>query len=663
MARAPKPRGISLEELMVAQQRMIEGGNLSERQSETAQRQIEKLAEIKNAVVGQQEDAVMLNNDVRRITRPKRDSRSVGLVDVRDEIRNLKDNLRGLPKLVGADKKNKEEKNQVTDEERTAILKKIGEVIGEKTALERGGARNETLTARNQATFEKFVQTTQEREKLLADADDKQREIFQELEDTLLKLREAGSEDSEKLRKELDKLSGQLKETKATAARSNIGSRLENAQRMAGTGERGAQGTFGDALAVLMGKKEVLKPGYSFDATLRGSQYRGPQGVVRPEEARAGRARGAASILGNLALGGYERYLESKRSTRVQSFFNNFRTTESISRVNALQGQQQELMSQLSGSNIQGEPAGANPGALMGQRTPAEAMSRDAGRGLAANVINITAKAVTLKGPMKPQAAPASSAMSAATNNPLFSDAGGVKSEKEDGADRIVRAIKELTDEIKGGALGSGGLFDSLLELIKGPGKGLALPVIGAGAAAAGVLSTAAVLGTATTVATAGVMNTPGAESLRKSYENPMVGAMDADNAMGASILQNAPADQQEYEARQKQIQEKRKALENAPWYTRLYGIGESQYLREQQQVQGAVREVMTGQNVQSKSTINNVMREQNNQPTIITMPAQSQAPVMPKVETSINMARASVRPEENGMQRYLNRTHGSYIF
>jgi hypothetical protein len=656
MARAPKPRGISLEELMVAQQRMIEGGNLSERQSETAQRQIEKLAEIKTALVGQEQEAVTLNNDVRRITRVKRDSRSVGLVDVRDEIRNLKDNLRGLPKLVGADKKSKEEKNKVTDEERTAILKKIGEVIGEKTALERGGARNETLTARNQATFEKFVQTTQEREKLLADADDKQREIFQELEDTLLKLREAGSEDSEKLRKELDKLSGELKATKKTAAQSNIGSRLENAQRMASGGDRGAQGTFGDALAALLGKKEVLKPGYSFDATLRGSQYRGPQGVVRPEEARAGRARGAASILGNLAAGGYERYLESRRSTRVQSFFNNFRTTESLSRVNALQGQQQELMSQLSGSsNIPNEPAGADPSALLGQRSPAEAMTRDAGKRLAANVVNITAKAVTLKGPMKPQAAPGSSLVAAATNNPLFSDAGGVKSEKEDPADRIVAAIKELTDVVREQGMGGTGIPGVDVD----KRGGVSIPTLLMGA----TIGTVVVGGTAATMAAAGVMNTPGAEGLRKSYENPLQGAMDPDNAMGASILQAAPKDEAEYVARQKQIEEKRKNLENAPWYTRLWGIGESQYLREQQQIQGSVREVMTGQNVQSKSTINNMMREQNNQPTIITMPAQNQPASMPKVETSINMGRASVRPEENGMQRYLNRTHGSYIY
>ena len=656
MARAPKSRGISLEELMVAQQRMIEGGNLSERQSETAQKQIEKLAEIKNAVAGQQQDAVKLDTDVRRITRPKRDSRSVGLVDVRDEIRNLKDNLRGLPKLVGekSGKGSKEEIKKVTDEERTAILKKIGEVIGEKTALERGGARNETLTARNQSTFEKFVQTTQEREKLLADADDKQREIFQELEDTLLKLQEAGSEDSEKLRKELDKLSGQLKETKATAAKSNIGSRLENAQRMASTGDRGAQGTFGDALAALMGKKEVLKPGYSFDATLRGSQYRGPQGVVKAEDARAGRVRGAASILGNLALGGYERYLESKRSTKVQSFFNNFRTTESISRVNALQGQQQELMSQLSGSNIQGEPAGANPGALMGQRTPAEAMARDAGKRLAANVVNITAKAVTIKGPMKPQAAPGSTLMAAATNNPLFSDAGGVKSEKEDPADRIVAAIKELTDVVREQGMGGTGIPGVDVD----KRGGVSIPTLLMGA----TIGTVVVGGAAATMAAAGVMNTPGAESLRKAYENPMLGAMDPDNAVGASIIQAAPKDEAEYVARQKQIEEKRKNLENAPWYTRLWGIGESQYLREQQQIQGSVREVMTGQNVQSKSTINNVMREQTNQPTIV-MPAQNQPAIMPKVETSINMGRASVRPEENGMQRYLNRTHGSYIF
>jgi hypothetical protein len=140
-----------------------------------------------------------------------------------------------------------------------------------------------------------------------------------------------------------------------------------------------------------------------------------------------------------------------------------------------------------------------------------------------------------------------------------------------------------------------------------------------------------------------------------------MVGAMDPDNAMGAQILQNMPADQQEYEARQKQIEEKRKNLENAPWYTRLWGIGESQYLREQQQIQGSVREVMTGQNVQSKSTINNIMREQPNQPVIITTPAPAAA--APKIESTINMARAGVRPDENGLQRYMNRTHGSYIY
>lgn len=660
MARAPKSRGISLEELMVAQQRMIEGGNLSERQSETAQKQIEKLAEIKNAVVGQQQEAVVLNNDVRRITRPKRDSRSVGLVDVRDEIRNLKDNLRGLPKLIDNQKNKDKQAAQITNEERTEILRKIGEVIGEKTALERGGARNESLTARNQATFEKFVQTTQEREKLLADADDKQREIFQSLEDTLLELRAAGSEDSERLRKQLDKLSGELKETKKTAAQKNIGARLENAQRMASVGAGGASGTFGDALAALMGRREVLRPGYSRDATLTGSQYRGPRGVVKPEEARAGRLRGFGTILGNLAGGSFERYLESKRSTRVQNFFNNFRTTESLSRVNELQGQQQELMSQLGGSNIQGEPAGA--GVTARPRIPAESMTRDAAKSLASNVVNITAKAVTLRGPLKTPAAAAATPLAQATNNPLFSDAGGVKAAKEDPADRIVAAIKELTDVVREGTGGA-----SPLDMLGGRGgaaRAGAAGAAGTAALASGLTIGGVVLGgTAATMAAAGVMNTPGAENLRKSYENPMQGAMDADNAMGASILQAAPKDQAEFAARQKQIEEKRKALENAPWYTRLYGIGEKKYLQEQQQVQGAVREVMTGQKVQSQSTFNNVMREQTNQPTVITIPTPAPATAAPKIESTINMGRAGVRPEENGLQRYLNRTHGSFIY
>jgi hypothetical protein len=646
---------------MVAQQRMIEGGNLSERQSETAQKQIEKLTEIKTALVGQEQEAVMLNNDVRRITRPKRDSRSVGLVDVRDEMRNLKDNLRGLPKLI-EDQNDKNKKVGMTDDEdRTAVLRRLGDVIDEKISLDREGNRDQELTARNKATFEKFVETTQQREKLLADADEKQREIFQSLEKTLLELREAGSEDSEKLRKQLDKLTGRLQETKSNEAQKNINALLENAKRTAGQGARGDRGTFGDALAALTGQREVLKAGYSREATASGTQYRGPQGMVRPEEARQGRVRGFATIVGNLAAGGYERYLSSKRSTRVENFFNSFRTTESQNRLGELQGRQEELMSRLGSGNNQGEPAAADPGVFMGRRTPADAMARDGGKKLAANVVNITAKAVTLKGPIKTPAAPTSSAMSAATNNPLFSDAGGVKSEKEDGADRIVRAIKELTEEIKGSAMGSGpgGLFASLLDLITGPGKGLALPVMPL--AIAGGIAATALMGAAVSTYQAGVMNMPGGENLKKSYENPMVGAMDPDNAMGAQILQNMPADQQEYEARQKQIEEKRKNLENAPWYTRLWGIGESQYLREQQQIQGSVREVMTGQNVQSKSTINNIMREQPNQPVIITTPAPAAA--APKIESTINMARAGVRPDENGLQRYMNRTHGSYIY
>lgn len=664
MARAPKSRGISLEDLMVAQQRMrqgyVEGSNLSEQQSETAQKQIEKLNEIKTVLVADDTSKTKLNDDVRRITRPKRDSRSIGLVDVRDEIRNLKTNLRDLAKNIGgkSSKADKEatDKKKVTDEERTEILKKIGEVIQEKTALERG-ASNETLTTRNQNTFEKFVQTTQEREKLLADADDKQREIFESLEATLIKLSEADSDESEKLRKELDKLSGQLKETKKTAARSNIGARLENAQRTAAGGVTGASGTFGDALAALMGKKEVLKSGYSYDATLRGSKYRGPQGTaVKADEARAGRLQGFGAIVGNLAKGGYERYLESKKSTKVESFFNNFRTSESQSRVGELQGRQQELMSQLSGSNIQGEPAGADPSIMMKQRTPAQAMARDAGKKLAVNVVNITAKAVNLKGPIKPLTSPVSTP---ASTNPLFSDSGGVKSEKEDPVDRIVKVIKDLTDALVGaGMAGPDGLFSSLLDLINGPGKGLALPVISAGAMVAGTLGTVALGGTLATGFTAGVMNTPGAEGLRKSYENPMLGAMDPDNAMGASILQNMPADEEEYAARQKQIEEKRKNLENAPWYTRLYGIGESDYLR-QQQVQGKVRDE-TGRKVKEQSTVNNIMREQPSQPIIINTP--SKVVDSPKIESTINMGRAGVRPDENGLQRYMNRTHGSYI-
>jgi hypothetical protein len=488
----------------------------------------------------------------------------------------------------------------------------------------------------------------------LSDADDKQREIFQGLEETLLNLREAGSEDSEKLRRELDKLSGQLKETRQTAARGNIGARLENAQRMAAGGDRGAGGTFGDALAALFGKRQVLKPGYSFDSTLRGAQIRGPQGAARPEEARAGRLQGFGAIVGNLAAGSYERYLESKRSSRVQNFFNNFRSSESVSRISELQGRQSELMSQLGGtSNIAGEPAGADPGMLMGNRSPAEAMARDGGRRLASNVVNITGKVVNLKGPIKMPARGAATAPAlATTSNAMFSDASGVESQKEDPADRIVASIKELTDVVREQGMGTG------IPGVDAGRGGVSIPTLLMGA----TIGTVVLGGTAATMAAAGVAGTPGAESLRKSYENPMQGAMDPDNAMGAQIMNYALRDEADYKDEQKRIEAKREALKDAPWYTRLYGIGESDYLREQQQrIEGSQR--TAGMTVKTQSTFNNVMREQNNQPTIITMPAPSAPTMAPVSETTIMPARASVRPEENGLQRYLNRTHGSYIY
>lgn len=120
-----------------------------------------------------------------------------------------------------------------TDAERTERLTRIGQTIQGKIEAERGGTLNTTQTAVNNKVFENFIEQTRQREDLLKDATAEQLEIFQRLEDTLIELREANSEDSEKLRRQIAELGGELSETADTKAKTKMQALVGQSQQLA----------------------------------------------------------------------------------------------------------------------------------------------------------------------------------------------------------------------------------------------------------------------------------------------------------------------------------------------------------------------------------------------------------------------------------------------
>jgi hypothetical protein len=440
MARKPKSQGISLEELMVAQQRMMEGGQLSQRQLEVAQQQLNKLGEIKTAIVVGDLEQAQQDLDVRRITNLRRDPRAVGLTDVKSEIKNLTEELkRRLPTIADQEKQDEgQEEIKETQQERIQRLEKLAEVIGKKTSLEKGGSRNEILTERNRSTFERFIQETARRDELLAEANQDQQEIFKRVEATLIKLQEADSKDSKELRRELEKLSGALQETKESQAKQGLVNIVENARTNAARGISGRNGSFGDVIAALMGRQSALKAGVRQTDT----GFVDKTGASIPEaEARQSRIGSAGTIFANLLGEKIEQGYENKRSPAIQKFFDVFRTSERLAAPNILQGRQNQLM-KASGieARASGGPIVSGRPYLVGENGPELIIPNTSGR-----------------------VEPLPTATAEPKTNAMFSDAGGVTTEK-DPAEKIVAAVKEVRDAILSTSGGSG------LEL---PGIGL----------------------------------------------------------------------------------------------------------------------------------------------------------------------------------------------
>ena len=657
MARGTKSsKGISLEELMQAQERMMGSGVLSEKQLQVAKEQLEKLDTIAKASTVNEDDA-----NIQKITARKAVPGSVGLVDVKNEIKNLSNELKKqLPKFQQAANNKartgaRSDETKLTDAQRNERLTKLAEVIGEKVKLQKGGSLNETLTGRNRSTFEQFIKETERRDSLLADANEEQQAIFKQIEDTLIQLQEAGSEDSAKLRKELDKLAGELKESGDTSAKKKIEGVLNNARNTAATGTRGAQGNFGDALAALLGRQTVLKEGFVRDQSGTDSQVRDVKtgNVADIKDAGMGRVKGAGKILGSMLMERYERSLENKRGGRVGAMFDAIKGSRSQSQADELEGQQKSLTENL----MQGKEA-----ATAGPR-PAKAMAAGAAKSMAATTVNISGKIINLKGPVKIEGTQSP----AAKANELFSDAGG-STAKEDPNKNVVKAIKELTDVVKE----QGGMGNMPLPVPGLPGpraggktpKGGARPGNAAKAAKNIKPGSPVVMGLSLIAGYFGMSMIDDMEEKAKAERtakyDEMIASGDPEQVAKGQFMKEQEMSTFEKlgniknQFNELNSPERQERLKDAPWYTRYLGIGEDTA------VAPSLRPPQ-GPEIAARTAAVQDQRANANAPVIINAPTTVNAPASKGDNTVTTVMRAPVRSEDNAFNNYMNRIYNPF--
>jgi hypothetical protein len=638
MARKSKSQGVSLEDLMVAQQRMMEGGRLSERQLEVAQQQLNKLGEIKTAlVVGDLEDAKQ-DIDIQRITNLRRDPRAVGLTDVKTEIKNLNEELRRrLPNIKDQEKKQEreqtsEEIEKEAQEERTQRLEKLAEVIGKKTSLEKGGSRNEILTERNRSTFERFIQETARRDELLAEANQDQQEIFKRVEATLIKLQEADSKDSKELRRELEKLSGALQETKESQAKQGLVNIVENARTNAARGTGGRNGSFGDVIAALMGRQSALKAG----VRQTDAGFVDKTGASIPEaEARQSRIGSAGTIFANLLGEKIEQGYENKRSPAIQKFFDVFRTSERLAAPNISQGRQSQLM-KASGieARASGGPIVSGRPYLVGENGPELIIPNTSGR-----------------------VEPLPTATAEPKTNAMFSDAGGVTTEK-DPAEKIVAAVKEVRDAILSTSGGSGLELPGIGLDPRGSRGGKNPPKPGRPGtprAGGGVMGGAInLLGMFIGETYIRELEADAREKRNEKYD-AMIASGDPEQMAKGQAMKEQEMSTLERLGKIKDDwdklhePERMERLKDAPWYTRHLGIGEDS-------VQ-PVQRPPVGSQINNQSIMNQNMQSMNQAPVIINAPQIAAAEAGSK-DGLIAVQRASVRPEESAWDHHMRRIY-----
>jgi len=342
------------------------------------------------------------------LTSPIRKSNKIGLNTLHTDLKDLKTSLERT--VTGQDpapgrtplsnvipfsdykvRTNLNNTGSQTDAEPDRIdrLQRLGNTIQEKIGIERGGSLNNTQTNINASIFDKFIKQSKEQETLLKGANEEQRQIFQQLEQTLVELRGAGSKDSEKLRGTLAELRGRLDATDDTEAKGKIAYRMDTA------GGNAKPANLGNVIKALMGKDSLLKTGYEREGKNIRNTETGQ--FTSRAEASQGRLSSAFGMLGNYVGQKAEEGVEGKRSERFQGFLDrNFRTESDADRVARLGGEIQGL-----------KTAGATTSTVSPPKPIAATMTRSSSAGATkANVVNINAAKVNLSGNVGAAAAP-----------------------------------------------------------------------------------------------------------------------------------------------------------------------------------------------------------------------------------------------------------------
>ena len=421
---AKKSQPLSLESLLEAQQRLLSASNLTEEQRKRAEEQIAKLEELRKATTETQNKQTEVVEQIKVMTRAKGDSKNVTLGDVRTELKAMRKDLitfagtepkpdrkpltkppeydiidvetREVSQAAEKSTPDKKKKSQTAEEkQRTETLEKIGSTLGEKAELYQKGAGKEVTMAKNTEAFERFVAETKKKDDLLADASDEQIKLFDRLEDTLIKLREADAKDSVELRKELAKIAGELETTQDTKAKQDIGGLLDRTRDRARSGRAGDKGNLGDAWSALTGKKTVLKEGYEFDPRLKSGMVRGPGGqTANLQTAGMGRIAGAAKLAGNFFRGKIEDYNAQNTSNLGSDFLDRTFGGNRLEEDRARLGARADALSKSRGSQPAASPTPVFAGRGQPTAMPA-AMPKSGG------AMNITATVVNLRGPLK----------------------------------------------------------------------------------------------------------------------------------------------------------------------------------------------------------------------------------------------------------------------
>lgn len=329
---------LTIEALITAQRRIIATTD-NETQRSRAQEQLSKLEAMRNfsmaSNIGNSSLSPKVEESLSKITKPKGDALNVTLGDLRKEFNQLRKEFKDCKKTFGGCEPtagraelpvaNFKHDNE-SQEKRIERLVKIGELIEKRTVLAKGNSAPDIVTSKNKDVYERFISETKKRDLILQEATEQQLDIFQRIEETLIKLREAGTEDSKALREELAALAGELEATPDNKAKEKITPILNNSRITSTIGSRGQDGNFADFVQALLGKRTVLKDGYQYDSR-RGIVNTKTGKLAKREDAIKGRFASAGTIL-NSALGNMaDQYIETKRSETIQRFFDNFRST------------------------------------------------------------------------------------------------------------------------------------------------------------------------------------------------------------------------------------------------------------------------------------------------------------------------------------------------